>query len=165
MLKKIILYISLTGILIANVDIPNNRCALIVASSKHLYEIKNYIDNKINDKRYLNVYQSNNGRYAISIGFLKDYEVDRVMNRWKSSGKIPRDSFCAKSYKFIREVRISEYNNNNYNTYSSHTNKPNNRNYETQNKVSEENSPILDIITTFTPWGRGLKALKLLKKR
>jgi hypothetical protein len=163
MLKKVLLYISLTGILMANVDIPNNQCAIIISSSKYLYEIKDYINNNIDDQTYLNVYQSNNGRYAISIGFLKDYQVKNIMKRWKRSGKIPSDSFCAKSYKFTRELNVNEYRNN-YKTYSNNLEHSKSTNYTPENTVSEEETYTIGDLLTLTPWGRGFKFLKTLKK-
>ena len=122
MFKKILLTLSLTMILYSDVDIPDNKCALIIASSDSMSEIKEYLSDNLDDKRFLNVYVANNQKYAISRGFLTDDEVDIIMKKWKISGKIPQDSFCAKSSKFIRELAESEYTNfdtsNKYN-YSS----------------------------------------------
>jgi len=122
MLKKLLIYTLLTGVLTAEVDIPSNKCALIITSSKYMYEIKDYLENKLDDKKYLNVYIANNQRYAVSRGFLTDNEVDAVMKNWKASGKIPQDSFCLKSHKFVRELLPYEYSSSNT-SYSRTTSK------------------------------------------
>jgi len=120
-----------------NVGIPDDTCALIVASRKTKTDVKAYIDDNISYTKYVTLYESNNGWYAIALGFLKDYESESVMRQWKSTGKIPSDSFCTHGNKFKKEVFINEdkvyvsSNSSNYkkssNTKSTYTS---NQNYE-----------------------------------
>ena len=114
-MKKIFIAIVMSIVLYADVDIPSNKCALIVASSTTMSEVRDYINNEIANKEYVTLYRANNGRYAIALGFLKDNEVDRVMSKWKRIGKIPQDSFCAKSSKFREEISYDNYTRNSSN--------------------------------------------------
>jgi len=114
-MKKIITAIFVSVVLYADVDIPSNKCALIVASSTTMSEVHDYINNEISNKEYVTLYRANNGRYAIALGFLKDNEVDRVMSNWKSIGKIPQDSFCAKASRFREEISYNNYTGNSTN--------------------------------------------------
>lgn len=106
-IKAIFILILLSKILYSDVLIPNNKCALIVASRATISESKDYIKNQVTNKKYVNLYQSNNGWYAISIGFIKNNNVRSILKKWKNSGKIPMDSFCAKANKFVSEIDFS----------------------------------------------------------
>jgi len=105
-----------------NVGIPDDTCALIVASRETKADVKAYIDDNISYTKYVTLYESNNGWYAIALGFLKDNESKSVMKKWKDIGKIPRDSFCTHGNKFKKEVFIndnyvsSSYSSSNYTT-------------------------------------------------
>jgi len=105
--KNLFLLFSVYSLYGNDVGIPDDTCALIIASRQTKYEVKEYIDNNISDTRYVTIYQSNNGWYAIALGFLKDYQSKYIIRKWKDSGKIPSDSFCTKGNKFKREVFIS----------------------------------------------------------
>lgn len=83
---------------------PNDECAVIVASRQTLDEVRAYINDNITDKRYISVYPSQNGWYAISVGKLKPNLADTVMANWKASGKIPNDSFCSNGDKFADAI-------------------------------------------------------------
>ena len=104
---KILLFgVFLNTSLFGDVLIPEDQCALIVASRSTKAEVKDYVNNEISNSRYVTIYRANNGWYAIALGFLKDNEKRTIISRWKKSGKIPQDSFCAKSYKFQEEINI-----------------------------------------------------------
>jgi hypothetical protein len=90
------------------VVIPHDKCALIVASRKTMQEVFDYIDENITSTRYLNIYESNNGWYAISIGFLKKSQKNYVLEKWKSVGKIPSDSLCSTGRRYLYEVPFDE---------------------------------------------------------
>ncbi len=92
-IKLILLFSILSINLYPDALIPGNQCALIVASRASISEAKDYINNEVSNTKNVNVYESKNGWYAISIGFLKSHEVKPVMGKWKKSGKIPQDSF------------------------------------------------------------------------
>jgi len=112
------------------VVIPHDKCALIVASRKTKKDVRDYIDENITSTRYLNIYKSNNGWYAISIGFLKEYQKNSILKNWKKIGKIPSDSLCSKGSRYLYEVspnietqktlskKIGIYKNSNESTYS-----------------------------------------------
>lgn len=108
-MKKILLYFLLFSFLYGNnVGIPDNTCALIVASRQTKADVKAYIDENITFTKYVTLYQANNGWYAIALGFLKDNESKSVMRRWKNSGKIPYDSFCTHGDRFVKEVFLDK---------------------------------------------------------
>jgi hypothetical protein len=88
-----------------NVKIPKNTYALIVAARRTKAETRDYILGHIKDRRFLTVYRSQNGWFAISIGFLKRNQK-YILNQWKRSGKIPQDSYLTKGKKFVSEVYI-----------------------------------------------------------
>lgn len=126
MMKFILLYFLTFTFLYGNtVGIPKDTCALIVASRKTKIDVKAYIDDNISYTKYVTLYESNNGWYAIALGFLKDKESKSIMKKWKSIGKIPNDSFCTHGNKFKKEVFINEKvyssSSKNYNaSYSNH---------------------------------------------
>ncbi len=83
------------------------KCALIVASRKDYSSAITYIENNIKNKDYLQIFEMNNGRIAISIGTLNHGEVSKVMQSWKAIGKIPEDSFCAEPNMISEELSSS----------------------------------------------------------
>lgn len=108
-MKKIIFSQSLLAVTLFTlpakaIDLPNGECPLIVASRITIAEVHDYINVNISDRRNLKVYKAQNGWYAISIGELKPNEVEPVIRRWKNSGKIPQDSFCAAPDRLVYEV-------------------------------------------------------------
>lgn len=86
--------------------IPDTKCALIIASRTNILEAKLYLQQKVSDKRYANIYQVKNGRYAISVGLLNVNDKDSIIGRWKAEGKIPSDSFCAKADFLTKEIKF-----------------------------------------------------------
>lgn len=107
-MRKILLYFLIFSFLHGNnVGIPDNTCALIVASRQTKADVKAYIDDNITYTKYVTLYQANNGWYAIALGFLKDNESKSIMKQWKNSGKIPYDSFCTHGNKFQKEIFIN----------------------------------------------------------
>ncbi len=82
--------------------IPDGKYAVIIASRPSLSEAEEYIATLPNTQ-YVNVYKSQNGWYAISLGFLNDDEL-YVFDKLKEHNRIPQDSFCTRGKKFIREV-------------------------------------------------------------
>ena len=121
-IKSLLLFLMLSTSAYSNVLIPNNQCALIVASRTNITEVKNYINDEVSNKKYVNVYISNNGWYAISIGFLKNNNAKSILKKWKISGKIPQDSFCAKAHKFTSEVNLNSTTTRARTTSSTQTN-------------------------------------------
>ena len=109
MLKKSLLYCLLFSFIYGNdVGIPNDSCALIIASRETKSDVKAYIDENITYTKYVTLYESNNGWYAIALGFLKNYESKAIMRQWKNEGRIPSDSFCTHGNKFKKEVFIDD---------------------------------------------------------
>ncbi|MDP8174102.1 YARHG domain-containing protein [Phocoenobacter skyensis] len=107
-MKRSLLFLSLLSAFPSYAEqFPNNECALIVASRQTMDEVKDYINENISDRRYLRIYKASNGWNAISIGMLKPNEVEPVMTKWKESGKIPQDSFCANGVKLNEEIDLS----------------------------------------------------------
>jgi len=106
-MKKIMLIVLISLVLSAEVDIPSNKCALIVASRKTMSEVRDYVKDEISEKKYVTIYQANNGWYAIALGFLKNSEQKSIISRWKQINKIPHDSFCAKADKFSQEMDLN----------------------------------------------------------
>ena len=80
---------------------------MIVASRATILESKDYINHEVKNKKYVNLYESKNGWYAISIGFLEDNKVRSILKKWKNSKKIPKDSFCAKASRFVLEIDLN----------------------------------------------------------
>lgn len=101
-----ILFFLLPTLAFAENLVPNGECALVVASRETMSEVRSYV-RSISDQRYLQIYKSSNGWYAISIGTLKSHEVDPVMRRWRASGKIPQDSLCSSGRGYIAEISLS----------------------------------------------------------
>lgn len=83
-----------------------DKCALLVASRTNLLDAKLYLQQKVSDKRFANIYQVKNGRYAISIGLLNRNDKDSIIKRWKIEGKIPQDSFCANVDLLTKEIKF-----------------------------------------------------------
>lgn len=92
--------------------IPTNKCAIIVASRKTKKEVTNYIDENINNTKYLNVYKSNNGWYAISIGFIKKSQSKKILDDFKKKNIIPFDSLCSEGARYISELSPNMYTQN-----------------------------------------------------
>lgn len=86
------------------VVIPKDKCVLIVASRKNMRDVKDYIDENITNTRYLNIYRSSNGWYAVSIGFLDKTQKKSTLKSWKRVGKIPHDSLCSNGSRYLYEV-------------------------------------------------------------
>jgi len=134
-MKNFLSYFLIFTFLYGNdVGIPDNTCALIVASRQTKSDVKAYIDDNISYTKYVTLYEANNGWYAIALGFLKDSEYKSIMQKWKSIGKIPNDSFCTHGNKFKKEVFIND-DNVNY-SYSSSNYTP--KNYSAKNNSSNE---------------------------
>lgn len=98
----IIISLSTPSTLNAQNLITPGTCELIVKSKPTLSSARAYALN-ISDKRFVKIFKSSNGWYAISIGSLKPHEVGPVTRKWKASGKIPSDSFCSKGKKYVAE--------------------------------------------------------------
>jgi hypothetical protein len=110
MFKKTFYLLLLGSYLYSNeVGIPNDTCALIIASRATKADVKAYVDENITNTQYVTLYQSNNGWYAIALGFLKDNEAKSIVQEWKNNGKIPKDSFCTHGNKFKKEVFLNTY--------------------------------------------------------
>lgn len=75
-------------------------CELIVAARPTLSEARAYVRREIADKQFTKIFKAQNGWYAISIGALKPDEEEPVMKKWKSSGRIPGDSYCSTGKKY-----------------------------------------------------------------
>ncbi len=124
-MKVILVFSILSTSLYSNILIPNNQCALIVASDTDYYKAAEYAETKVENKQYLNIYSTTNGRYAVSIGFLKNYESKNIISKWKENGKIPQDSFCAKADILENEINMlsKPMYTNNSSTYTFEKNK------------------------------------------
>ena len=86
MLKVFSISLLLSSSIYANnVGIPDNTCALIVASRQTKADVKAYIDDNISYTKYVTLYEANNGWYAIALGFLKDKESKLIMTKWKNT--------------------------------------------------------------------------------
>ncbi len=86
--------------------ITGDSCALVVAARPTVSEARNYAASQIADKRFLTGYRSKNGWVAISIGTLKPHEREPVMTKWKASGRIPEDSYCATGSAFVEAIDL-----------------------------------------------------------
>jgi len=95
----VILYID------ANVLIPKNKCAVIVSVTSNKQDALREIDN-LSNKRYVNLYKTYNDNYAVSIGFLKKYNSNNIMNAWKRKGKISYNSKCLGAENFKEEIYL-----------------------------------------------------------
>lgn len=144
MIRIYFFVVLLFSVSYSEVDIPSDSCALIVASRETKHDVQQYIKNEINNKKYVTVYKSSNGWYAIALGFLKDSQVSSLMNSWKNNGKIPTDSFCTKGKRFTNEVYISLYTNFNEET--------SNVSYQQQNKSNNSDKDRTRICLAKT-WG------------
>jgi hypothetical protein len=82
-------------------------CELIVAARQTLDEAKQYAAG-VADKRFLKIFQAENGWYAVSIGALRPEEEEPMMAKWKASGKIPSDAYCSTGEKYVAGMRWSE---------------------------------------------------------
>jgi hypothetical protein len=78
-------------------------CELIIASRPTLEEAKQVVSG-VTDKRFVKIFQAQNGWYAISIGALRPDEEEPIMTKWKASGKIPQDAYCSTGKKYVARV-------------------------------------------------------------
>ena len=107
-MKRLILLILLITYSYSYVDIPSNKCALIVASRQTLDEVESYINTEIDNKTNVKVYQSNNGWYAISIGLIPKNQATQIISNLKLDNSIPKDSFCANANRFEKEINLDD---------------------------------------------------------
>lgn len=107
-MKKLLICLSISLVAFQSyaIDFNYGECTIVVASRQTIREVKSYINENISDKRFLKVYKSENGWYAITIGELKKGEIEPILSKWKASGKIPQDSFCTRGTKFVQEVNL-----------------------------------------------------------
>jgi len=136
-----------------DVLIPNDQCALIVASRSTEADVKDYVNNEIENKKYVTIYRANNDWYAIALGFLKDYEKDSIMSKWKENGKIPQDSFCAKSYKFKEEVYMNFSKNNNIQKLYEETSNNDKKTYKKYYPTNKINKNFMEMVNKFNSTG------------
>ena len=104
--KFLLSTIFTSGLLYGDVSIPDDQCALIVAAKSSISEVKDFVANEVANPNNVTVYLSVSNHYGVAIGFLKDYEKDKIMSRWKRSGKIPEDALCSKGQYLKKEVYI-----------------------------------------------------------
>lgn len=101
-LVSVSLAVSVPTVAVSQNLIEPGTCELIVKSEPSLDSARSYA-RSIDDTRFVKIFESSNGWYAISIGSLKSHEEESVISRWKASGKIPNDSRCSTGEKFIAE--------------------------------------------------------------
>ncbi|WP_135506576.1 hypothetical protein [Roseovarius aestuariivivens] len=80
--------------------IPAGRCMLVVSSQPSLAHTRNYILTEAVSRKFMQVFPSSNGWYAIAVGSLRPEERDGILSAWKASGRIPGDSFCTTGASF-----------------------------------------------------------------
>ncbi|MBS9783276.1 MAG: WG repeat-containing protein [Pasteurella sp.] len=108
-MKRSLLFLSLLSAFPSYAEqFPNNECAVIVASRQTVDEVKDYINENVQDKSKVKVYKSSNGWNAITVAMLKPDEVEPVITEWKASGKIPQDSFCSRGQNLNEEVVLND---------------------------------------------------------
>lgn len=79
-------------------------CELIIAARPTLEEAKQVVSG-VTDKRFVKIFQAQNGWYAISIGALRPDEEEPIMAKWKASGKIPQDAYCSTGEKYVSGMK------------------------------------------------------------
>lgn len=101
-LVSVSLAVSVPTVAVSQNLIEPGTCELIVKSEPSLDSARSYARN-IDDTRFVKIFESSNGWYAISIGALKPHEEEAIISSWKASGKIPDDSRCSDGKKFIAQ--------------------------------------------------------------
>ncbi|MGB0844582.1 MAG: hypothetical protein ACPGVN_07580, partial [Alphaproteobacteria bacterium] len=80
-------------------NIGTNQCAVIVSSKRTIGEARSYIIKNVPNRRLARVYKTLNGWLAVSVATINQAQADDTLASWKSSGRIPSDSFCAEAEK------------------------------------------------------------------
>ena len=109
-LAVIALILSLATAAHAEVAIPKGKCAFIVASRSSIDEVNSFlagVDDSLH--RNLQVVESSNGWYAISVGVIPEDEFDDIKARRVAAGIVPADSLCSKGTKYTRVLDEDEY--------------------------------------------------------
>ena len=82
---------------------PAGQCAVVVASRPTLVEAQNYRANHP-DYRISEIYLSKNGWYALIVDRINRDDANSILNRRKSAGLIPDDSYCSSGRLFVQRV-------------------------------------------------------------
>lgn len=103
-LAATLVYLSLLGPLFgaaqAETLVEPGTCELIVASRQTLSEARSYA-RSMENTQFAKIFLASNGWYAISVGALRPNEEEPVIRDWKSSGRIPQDSYCSRGLRYI----------------------------------------------------------------
>lgn len=82
---------------------PIGQCAIIVASRQSVAEVRAWIVANSWEKEAA-VFSSANGWFPISIGVIDASLAPNVLQRGKSTGRLPADAYCSTGKNFLREV-------------------------------------------------------------
>lgn len=95
-------FISVAGMAAAQ-QFPAGQCAVVVASRPTLVEAQDYRANHP-DYRISEIYLSKNGWYALIVDRINRDDANSILNRRKSAGLIPDDSYCSSGRLFVQRV-------------------------------------------------------------
>lgn len=84
----------------AQAYIPDDACAVIVASRRTVAEVQSFVRENPQIE-FGPVYESSNGWYALSAGTVLVDAADASLERLKSSGLIPADSYCSRGNAYV----------------------------------------------------------------
>ena len=84
--------------------IPDGSCAIIAASRQNLSEVKDFIGNLDSSLTNIQVFQSTNGWYAVSVGLAPIQQGRRSVENLVQQGLIPSDSLCSSGKMYVAEV-------------------------------------------------------------
>ena len=109
-LAAIALMLSFATVAYADVTLPKGKCAFIVASRSSIDEVNSFlagVDDSLH--RNLQVIESSNGWYAISVGVIPDEMFEDLKAERVRKGIVPEDSLCSKGAKYTRVLDEDEY--------------------------------------------------------
>lgn len=86
--------------------IPDGSCAIIAASRQNLSEVKDFIGNLDSSLTNIQVFQSTNGWYAVSVGLAPIQQGRRSVENLVQQGLIPSDSLCSSGKMYVAEVDL-----------------------------------------------------------
>ncbi|MBS9777822.1 MAG: WG repeat-containing protein [Gammaproteobacteria bacterium] len=110
-LKKVISVSIISTSVCFAADIPDNHCAVVVASRQTMEEVHEYVVEHGFVKDDITIYPASNGWFAISVAVLSEEKSTPTLSEWKSTGKIPEDSFCTKGSKFKNGIPLVNNDN------------------------------------------------------
>jgi len=86
--------------------VPEGHCAVVVASTQTIEDARD-VAYSIREFDQVAIYESVNGWYAVTVGYLETRRQAETLRRWKRAGRTPQDAYCAPGARFVARVEWS----------------------------------------------------------